>query len=350
MKWWSKSILVLNVIAIIATLLAYLTPHIDPQKIWIFAFLGLMYPILLLANLGFIVFWAFYDMRFALLSIFTIGAGWNHISSYFAYNTDKISNNPHDISIISFNIGNAIEAYDKRTAQKEDKQSRMNDFLERFKDEDIICLQEVGAYASDIINKNFKKYNIHKFDKGAVILSRHKMIKKGHIEFGTKTNSCLWADIIVGMDTVRVYSLHLQSNKITKDANDVIDHGNLKEEKTWEGIFGIFKKYRYYHKTRSMQAKIVKEHANISPYPVLICGDFNDVPLSFTYDHLSKNLLDAFKTKGAGIGSTFNGRIPFLRIDYILADPALKINKFNVIRENFSDHYPIAALLTLRQV
>ena len=110
-------------------------------------------------------------------------------------------------------------------------------------------------------------------------------------------------------DTLRVYSIHLQSNRITEATNNVLNSDNFDQDKTWESILGILKRYRQHHRARSVQAKTVKEHISLSPYPVLVCGDFNDVPMSFTYEHISERLVDAYKTKGSGVGSTFNGKI-----------------------------------------
>ncbi len=350
MSWKRKILFYGNIGLILSTFCAYLAPSVNPQNFWFLSYFGLMYPILFILNIFFIILWLFIDAKYLFLSLFAIALGYKNISSYVGFSGGNISHDPHKISVISYNISNAAEAYDRQKNIKQDKQEKMNGFLSRFMDEDIICLQEVGVYAFEIIQRNFKDYNIHKIDKGTVILSKHKILKKGFIEFGTRTNSCLWADIVVGIDTVRVYSLHLQSNKISKDANEMIEHGSIKEEKTWRNLYGIFRKYNTHHKTRTYQAKTVKEHADLSPYKVIMCGDFNDVPLSYNYNILQANLQDAFKEKGGGIGSTFNGKIPFLRIDYILVDKEISINKFNVIKENYSDHYPVAAVMSLGKV
>ncbi len=141
--------------------------------------------------------WLFTDLKMALIPVATIAVGYQNLSHYFAFHSKPLNKDPHDISVVSFNISNALEAYDRQTDRKAEKLAKMEAFLKRFGDEDVICMQEVGAYASDLIKKNFKHYQIHKFSKGAVILSRHKMIKKGQIEFGTRTNSCLWADVVI---------------------------------------------------------------------------------------------------------------------------------------------------------
>jgi endonuclease/exonuclease/phosphatase family metal-dependent hydrolase len=349
MSWTSKLFLFLNILLALATISCYFTPDIAPSKIWLFAFLALTYPILVFANIFFIVSWLFIDIKYIFISILTLALGYNHVSSYFGFRGGKISNNAHDISLVSYNISNALSGYDKSKNIKLLKAKKLEEFLSRFEDEDTISLQEVGSYASDIIKKPFSKYHIHKFDKGAVILSKHPIIKKGLIEFGTKTNSCLWADIVIDIDTIRIYNVHLQSNKISKDAEEMINNKNLDKEEAFSKISTIFRHYKNYHLTRKKQAIMVKEHADLSPYKVIICGDFNDVPLSYNYKVLQKNLIDTFKDKGAGSGSTFNGNIPFLRIDYILVHPSFKVSKFNIIKEKYSDHYPIATVIAINE-
>ena len=100
---------------------------------------------------------------------------------------------------------------------------------------------------------------------------------------------------------------------------------------------------------RAAQAKLVKSHSETSPYPTILCGDLNDTPISYTYAHLSSGLKDAFYERGTGIGTTYSGKIPFLRIDYIFSSPVVKALTFQVIKEDYSDHYPIAALFELEE-
>lgn len=350
MNWLWKIILGINILSLASLLLSYYAPTINPKEVWIFSFLGLGYPILVIINLLFALIWLFKDMKYSLLNVICIAVGILHVGKYIRFNTGKADLGKDNLSVITFNIGNALEAYDKRSEIKKTKKERMNEFLERFKDEDIICLQEIGLFANEIIQKEFDNYNIHKFDKGAVIISKHRMVKKGQINFGTKTNSCLWADIAIDTDTIRVYSIHLQSNRITNEANKVIENKDLNDEQTWKSVKSILKKYKSHHIERTEQAQSVKEHADLSPYPVILCGDFNDVPMTYTYHLLSKNLNDAFREAGNGLGSTFNGRIPFLRIDYILHDARLTTKKYNRIKENYSDHYPIATLFGLENL
>lgn len=341
-----KLALFFNILLALASFLSYISPQIDPSKIWLLSFFGLSFPLLLIGNLVFILFWLFVDIKYVALSILTLACGWVFIKGFFAFNSEKLSSGPKDFSVVSFNISNALSAYDSKVNTRKEKTKNMEGFFNRFKDEDILCFQEVGPFATEILHKSFKDWNMHYLKKGSVILTKHPLIKSGEIDFGTITNSCLWADILINFDTIRVYSMHLQSNRISKDADDMLVNGHLNDKKTWLGIKSILLKYKQFHIKRSSQAKLVKSHIDTSPHPVVVGGDLNDTPLSFTYRHLSKGLSDAFYEKGTGIGTTYSGKIPFLRIDYIFTSPEIKPKKFQVLKENYSDHYPVAALFT----
>ena len=206
----------------------------------------------------------------------------------------------------------------------------------------------MGGYATDLLNKTVNSQYRHQTNKGAVIYSKHPIINKGYVDFGTITNSCAWADIVIDLDTFRVYSVHLKSNSISKDAEKVLETPDLQSDDTWTGIRGIFYKYVKTHIVRSKQSKMVKKHIDNSPYPVILCGDFNDTPISYTYHHLKEGLIDNFMIAGNGIGTTFNGKIPLLRIDYIMTDPTFSVNNFNIIKEDYSDHYPVASIVVPR--
>jgi endonuclease/exonuclease/phosphatase family metal-dependent hydrolase len=94
---------------------------------------------------------------------------------------------------------------------------------------------------------------------------------------------------------------------------------------------------------RSVQAQVVKEHIRNSKYPVIVAGDFNDTPVSYTYRKIRNGLNDSFVTSGYGAGFTYKGNYPPNRIDYILYDNALINNHFDIVRVKYSDHYPIIA-------
>lgn len=287
-------------------------------------------------------------MKYSLISIVTLAVGWVFIKGFIAFNVGTVAVDKQNFSIVTYNISNALQAYDRVKSVKLQKSENMASFLERFKDEDVLCLQEVGPYAYELLKKQFDKWNFHKLNRGTMIITKHQILDSGEISFGTVTNSCLWADIIINFDTVRVYSVHLQSNKISRDADKMIEEGQIDNKETWLEARGILSKYHDFHLIRAKQAELVKKHTLKSPYPIIICGDLNDTPLSYTYSHLSKNLNDVFYQRGKGVGTTYSGKIPFLRIDYILTDKCIEPVKFHTIKEQYSDHYPVAALVNFK--
>ena len=97
---------------------------------------------------------------------------------------------------------------------------------------------------------------------------------------------------------------------------------------------------------REMQTDVLLDHMNNSPFPVQICGDFNDTPSSYAYNSLSKNRTDAFVESGSGFGTTYAGEFfPAFRIDFMLYDPPYHSTGFERHRIRYSDHYPISAYL-----
>lgn len=347
MKIFDRTILLFNLLAVAALLTAYIAPHIDPRLTWALSFFGLFYPIILLINILFIFFWVFKKPSYIWPSLVAILIGWSQLNSFISFSSQKPESEGETITLLSYNISNASFGYDKNKQTRNIKKEALIDFLNQYKNTDILCIQEVGDYAYDILTKNFPNHHIYFKQKGAVILSKYRFVNKGEIDFGTKTNSCLWADIAMNEETVRVYSFHLQSNQITKDTEKLTNQKEINQKQAWYDIKGILRKFRNKHLQRSRQAEKVAEHVKKSPYKVIMAGDLNDPPQSYTYKVFSMLGKDAFREKGLGIGTTFAGKIPLLRIDYIFADESFIVNDFTIVKEKFSDHYPITATLEL---
>ncbi len=350
MKLLGKILWSLNVLVAIVLLLSYISPMVDPTKFWPLSFFGLFYPVFLTINLIFLVYWLISKPSRSWLSIVSILIGWNHLMSFANFNSTTNNSSPHVINVMSYNIQNAGWAYSRDKEKRTERSAEFIKFISEHNDVDVLCTQETGFFGREIIEKGFKDIYKHKLEKkGATIWSKYPMGDQGQIDFGTNTNSCVWADIILAADTIRVYSAHLYSNNISRDAVEVLDNVNLNEKETWSGIGGILNKYKKANVKRSEQAKKVKAHMIKSPYPVLLAGDFNDPPSSFTYSTLSESMSDAFCEKGLGISSTYGGRIPFLRIDYIMSDQDFDVLSYNLIKNGYSDHYPIRASLILKE-
>jgi endonuclease/exonuclease/phosphatase family metal-dependent hydrolase len=146
---------------------------------------------------------------------------------------------------------------------------------------------------------------------------------------------------------LRLYNVHLQSNRVTKTTEKVIKKGELDEEQTWEDISFVLSRVGSATGLRAQQAQKLREHIMASKWPVVICGDFNDTPNSYVYALLSEGFNDTFRKKALGVGTTFAGSLPLLRIDYVLTEKTLKTYSCSTLREGgkFSDHYPVVVAL-----
>jgi len=172
-------------------------------------------------------------------------------------------------------------------------------------------------------------------------------VEKGVLEFGSKINSCLWADIVIRpKDTVRVYSAHLESTRLSASSYELLAE-DPSMTRPFSGIRDLVLKYPRYAGKRADQAIRVKAHISQSPYPVILCGDMNEPPTSYTYQVLQEYMTDAFIENGAGFGNTWKGKIPMLRIDYIFASKELTNTSYTCIPSDLSDHYPVKASYTI---
>ena len=326
----------LNIALVIFTLLVYLVSPADPTKFWPAAFLGLFWPFLFFFNLGFVLLWAYKKKWYGLISAMCLLAFWPSFNKVISFNPGN-SKEKEGVSILSYNV-----QYFSSLSGQDDIGEVLKDYT---KEEevvaDIYCFQEGrNADWKSIADKLGMKKRWIGNGGNTVILSRYDVVGKGELEFEKSHNSCVYLDLDINGKTVRVYNAHLQSNKISKDTREVVSENKYSDKKL---IRGIFSKYKAAVIRRADQVKELREHIDSCPYPVLVCGDFNDQPMSFVYKRLmdSDRLRYGFIDEGFGIGSTYNGNIPCLRIDYILSDKSFEQLEYRRIKETFSDHFAI---------
>ena len=182
---------------------------------------------------------------------------------------------------------------------------------------------------------------------GLAIFSRYPIVRRGVIPFGKLTqNHAMWADLARARDTVRVFNVHFQSMSMAE--SDIVA---AKASRTGlrQKAPNLLRRFRNGAAARGTQVDTVLARVLRSPYPVLLAGDFNDLPYSYTYDQLADHLQNAWATAGLGIGATYHGQLPFLRIDQQFAGPQWQVLGCRVHQEiTWSDHYPIEALYELK--
>ena len=153
----------------------------------------------------------------------------------------------------------------------------------------------------------------------------------------------IYTDMLIDSDTVRVYNCHLQSYRLRPKEINSIDSMNFENNPENKArIKELSIKFKDAIIKRAEQAATLREHLNQCPYPVIVCGDFNDTPVSFTYRTVRGDLKDSFTESGKGTANTYNGKLPSFRIDYILYSPKFTSYNFEVSTLNHSDHYPIS--------
>ena len=303
--------------------------------------------------------------RYSLISVVALLIAFKNINVFFAFNNPgsfTYKKGPDTLRVASWNVARFVEM--KRNNNK-GSQARLK-MLELInqQDADVLCFQEFfhsldSAWYQNIdyISKNFNYpywFYSHDVDgdvhfTGTIIFSRYRIIDSGLVRYPRPTlpEALMHVDIKTNDDTIRVLSTHLQSLQFGKD-----EYASLNELKKGDSVLDnsrtIFSKLRTGSAMRSIQAELVKQLINDSPYPVIFAGDLNDVPNSYTYFTVRGDLQDAFLKKGFGIGRTFSALSPTLRIDYIFADKRFEVLQFNRLLKNLSDHYMVIADVKLR--
>lgn len=334
----------------------------NPASWWFLGLITFILPYLLLLLLIFILFWLFTKPVWISISLFTLLFGWTTVRNIFSFHffhSFEIKKKDNNLRVMSWNVEQFnIQHYKDKPWMKQ----QMLDLINYY-DPDIACFQEVVAgekkkginYFPDIISKlKFKDYfysyaikddfdSYHHF--GILVFSKLPILKKqAFVNNPNDYNSSFqYIDVLKGADTIRVFNIHLQSLKFSRENLSYLGKAGLKSDSNITESKSIISKIKTAFIKRSVQAAFIEDEITHSPHPVIVCGDFNDVPDSYAYATIRAGLQDAFVEKGAGISRTFSGISPTLRIDNIFADKKFIITQFTRVKKLLSDHFPIVA-------
>jgi endonuclease/exonuclease/phosphatase family metal-dependent hydrolase len=367
-KFTKKLFITLNAIAALFFLLACLIPYLNPAHWWLIGFLGLAVPYLAIILFFSFIFWLIVKPKIALLPFLCLLAGYQQFSTLFAVHFDKNSFSQVKIEpqfrLVTWNVGSMSGASKNKEKQKHAR-TEIADLIIKVAP-DIVCLQEFshsltqGQQANNI-SLFTKQYPYHFFspdytkrngyyEYGSVIFSRYPIIDSGKIDYpGHLPESLVYVDLLKEKDTIRIFTTHLRSFSFGEADYQDIERIRQQDNELLDASRNIFKKMKLAFTRRGIQANIVRTALDESPYPSVICGDFNDVPTSYTYFHIRGNRQDAFLEKDFGVGRTYIALAPTLRIDYILPDRRFDIHQFDMIDEDLSDHLMLVADLSLKK-
>lgn len=364
---FKRSFIFLNGLTAVIFLLTCLAPYLNPSRWWFISILGLGFAFILVLLVGFLLFWLFVRPRYLLISLVTLAIGWKSLVSFFGFDmsgTYDPGKEKGTLRLASWNVARFIEL--KRNNNK-GSQTRLK-MLDLIKAQraDVLCLQEFFHSTDSTFYNNIEYFQKkldypyyyfswdddgHKQWFGQVIFSRFPIVDSGKLNYPSPTQpeSLIYADVAYRGDTIRFYTTHLQSVQFKKQDYEKIEEIKNREDSLLENSRSIFSKLKRAAIFRTQQANIVRETTRKSPYPYVITGDFNDVPNSFTYFTIRGDLQDAFLKKGFGIGRTYSGLSPTLRIDYILPTHDFTVKQFNRVVRDYSDHYLLVTDLKLNK-
>ena len=332
--------------------MSYLSMYVNPAKAWFMTIFGLLFLVFFMVNL-FLLVWALRRHSGAVVipllallpSVFLIGR-------YVQFSgRDEVSDDA--VTLVDYNVGKFVMHPDNaRIGSDEACADSIFSFIRRT-GADVVCLQEFhspkGVDVKDFLAEYMPGYEVEYFTHvnghgsyGNVILSRFPVLGRGKFDFEESSNMALYADLDIRGRVLRVYDCHFESYSLSLPrlvkAFTSREDGKVQEAE---------EKMRSSITRRPRQAGIVLEDIRNSPVESIVTGDFNDTPMSYTYQQLKRGRKDTFIEAGKGLGGTYSGLWPFIRIDYVLLPGQCEVLYHKVERKRFSDHFPIVTRLKI---
>jgi endonuclease/exonuclease/phosphatase family metal-dependent hydrolase len=362
-KLAKKILVIANIILAALFLLGSYGGWLNGKQWWPVGFLTLAAFYFLIFLIGFIFFWLFVKPRYTLISVIAILFAIKPLQQIIPLSLATGFNKQKEtttLRITSWNVEHFdILEYRNHPEKKQQMIDLVNDYLP-----DVACFQEmVGSekftdavnYIPDMMRQmGYTNYHYafnpkldfdEKHHFGIITFSKFPIIKKETLQFYPFDYNSIfqYTDVLKGTDTIRIFNLHLQSLKFSADNLKYIDAPEINDKSDLKKTRNVVGKLKQGFLKRKIQADLIRTEIDKSPYPVIVCGDFNDVPNSYAYNTIGTGLQNAFAKKGSGIGRTYSGISPTLRIDNIFASPAFTIQQYTRVGKKLSDHFPIFA-------
>lgn len=345
---------VLNMALVLLLLISAKASILSPEQSMLSSYPNYAFVPLAFLNSIFVLYWLFRRKTWFLISLLGLLLCLPEQKAWFPIKTIKEqSGNGPAIKVLSYNTMQ-FSGYQAHTQQDP------NPILQYLQasEADVICLQEAGysthkAYLEKkTITTALKAYPYHSLEvvqtmsnrtNNLWIFSKYPIIKSAKLPYISQHNASHYCDIVIEQDTIRFINNHLESNKLTKE--DKALYKMIVENPDRNSISHVAeklgKKLDQAARLRAPQAEIVARLIRETPYKLVVCGDFNDIPVSYTYRTIKKGLIDAWSQNSRGLGITFHEKFYLFRIDYIMHSPELRSYGTKVDRINHSDHYPV---------
>jgi endonuclease/exonuclease/phosphatase family metal-dependent hydrolase len=358
----------INLIAGLGLVLACYGNKLDQEKFWFVNLAALSTIYLLLLLLLMMLGWLFVKPKRAFISLIAFIICWsplkNVVGLKFPEKFRFEKNSQDDLRIMTWNVEHFGLMDYKHHPEVKDS---MIHCIRRY-DPDIACFQEMTCsdsvpYAinylpriADSIRMPYYHYAYRSkfnFDKkhhfGIIIFSKYPLVNKKIFSGNLQNYNEIfqYADIARNRDTIRVFNLHLQTFKFNKENRIYLESPTMDDETDLRNSANVLHKIRKNAIRHKEQSDRIRQEIDKSPYPMIVCGDFNDVPNSYAYRTIGSGLKNAFRERGSGIDRTFSGISPTLRIDNIFCDDRFQVKQYDRMTRPYSDHYPVIADLFL---
>lgn len=346
---------IVNLFFVLLLLSSYLTWNISPEKNSFFAYLGLGFPFILAANIFFLFFWLVTTKwKFAAFNLVMLIVCIQPIWAYFPLNITSPTPSLKSLKILSYNVRGVGWKMDEEWAKKPIIQYLIS------QNADIICLQEYIASTDEKFSSSKKLQQTLKvypyyyveslrskeggYEYGLACFSKYKIKAVNRIPLLSTDNGAVLYQIEVGDKEITVINVHLESNRLT--SSDKKMYRDFFKKRDPKGINKIAQniesKLGEAYVKRAPQADMIAHYvAQQTTDATIVCGDFNDTPISYTYNKLRQQLVDSYTETRFGPSITYHENHFWFRIDYIWHTPNMKAYNFTIDKIKYSDHYPV---------
>ena len=339
-KYFSFTILIITVLLMIFTIVGLYGGDVQPAGNTARAMLVYALPVLIAADFVLLVFWlVMRRWHWALIPLIAILCCIPYSQTIYQFGSiDATADSKPGVKIATYNVARFSRETSGFIAQ---------DILSEMKKQkvDVVCFQEYNDQCGDKKNSDsYKDYFPYMAmgESDMMIYSRYPIIKSKNLNFEMTNNSAMWADINVKGTALRVYNAHLETtgiNSTLHKAGKLINQGlDVESNALLRAFYG---NYTLGMIARSGQANVLAMDMRDCELPVIVCGDFNDVPYSYVYNTMLGDKVDGFKECGSGFMYTFRGGNKKVRIDYIFHDKGMTGLSYYKRELSYSDHNPV---------
>lgn len=329
-------VITLVVVALFLTTL--FVPSLDPRQHGEVSTLGLVAPIIYAMQAALTLYWIVRWRPFiAFVMVFVSLLGVFQLSLFYKLELRRVYSEPNlkprydkkALKVMSYNVRSFID---------DNRERQLDSIVKIIKavNPDILCLQEMGF--SDIADSLLEPlkpmpHSLSRVNLSPAIYSRYPIIKASRMD---TLKNFVWADIVIkkdknNEDTIRVFNNHLHSTAIRRDDSNYIENHEYLEGDSLGKVHSMVKRLTENNRVRAEQADTLAALVAASPYPVIVCGDFNDTPVSYTYRTVARKLNDPYRKVGRGYSHTYRGFFDMLRIDYIFYSDEFEALSYEVV-------------------